>query len=519
MLGPGTYLELAGRKMFSRWGRTFFTLLCISLGVAVLAAVSSLVDGVHGTLLGASRRARSMRDDVIWLAVRSHHETEGEEKVEKGRLFLTDEDREALLARPGVLAVAQPEGVYPVHLDLPGDLPRRSDRVEGVSRAYMQRYLGEPFRGEGLEGTRLKGKVPVVLGCHLLNLFYDEERKIFRLNRDFRPEAWIGTEFELVVGDNYVGFTDPFEGAWRDGRGLFERVAADQLKIRRRRQFDDLARRWDMNLFDRTLRLQAVVVGFSEFETSLVPLDLAAQFKRWLQLRSMLSRLGAATKMRASRRSRLAARLPGRAEAGPKRYFRLRLLMDDADRVEAMRKELDEEGFRPRTLDSSMVEELKVIERVSRIVRRFFYGLGFLLVCVSGCFIWLTVGKSVSDSRREIGVLRAVGATRGCICRIFLVEAALLGLGGGILGVLCGWCLAWALSVHSLRLALANVEKLAMTGLAYRFEEVLPQTLFHPDPSAALAILGITIVVSCLAGLIPSLRAAWVDPVQALRYE
>lgn len=514
MLGPGTYLELATRKIASRWGRTLFTLVCISLGVSILAAVSSLVEGVHATMLGASRRARSMRDDVLWLTVRMAPDEEPGEGAGRGKISFTEEDRLALSAREGVLAVSEPVSLYPVSLDLPVTVPRRSGNVEGVTHAYMGRYLAGRFRAKGLEG--LAGRVPVVVGCHFLNLRYDETTKVFRLNRAFRPEDWVGKEFDLVVGDNYAGVCEDFEGAWRDGRALYERVDAETLAKNRRRRYDDLARRWDMNVYDRTLRLRAVVVGFNEFEGHLVPLDVAERIRRWLQLRSMLARLGAVRVRGLRKRPAPAVRA---ADPPERRYHRLRMLVADAARVEGLRKALDGEGYNPRTLDSSMVEELKVMERVSTVVRRFLYGLGFLLLCVSGCFIWLTVSKSASDSRREIGVLRAVGATRGCILRIFLVEAGLLGLGGGIMGVLGGWGLAWALSHHSLRLALANVEKLAMSGLAYRFEEVVPATLFHPDAHAAGIIVAVTVAVSCLAGLVPSLRAAWIDPVRALRYE
>jgi putative ABC transport system permease protein len=113
---------------------------------------------------------------------------------------------------------------------------------------------------------------------------------------------------------------------------------------------------------------------------------------------------------------------------------------------------------------------------------------------VGGIVITNIMLVSVVERTREIGVRRAIGATRAHIRRQFLSEAILLALGGGIIGVLLGVAIAMTIS--------------AVTPLP---------TLVRPQLIAAG--LGIAIVTGALAGFIPAVRASKLPPVEALRWE
>jgi putative ABC transport system permease protein len=128
-------------------------------------------------------------------------------------------------------------------------------------------------------------------------------------------------------------------------------------------------------------------------------------------------------------------------------------------------------------------------------------GLFSLMILISG--ISLIVGGivimnimlvSVVERTREIGVRRAIGATRSHIRRQFLTEAVLLSLGGGILGVLVGMIIAKLISVLS----------------------PMP-TLVRPQLIAAGLL--ISVVTGVLAGVVPAWRASKLPPVEALRFE
>ena len=162
-------------------------------------------------------------------------------------------------------------------------------------------------------------------------------------------------------------------------------------------------------------------------------------------------------------------------------------------------------------------ETLVVFDKGAIIAKRVSYAIGAILLIVTGILIWLIIGKSVMDSRREIGLLRAVGSTKRTVLHVFMVEAGMLGTLGGFVGLLEGWLLARLITTFGLWFATTNVEKIAADGQIFRAQELLPKTLHAFEPEAGIAMMIVTISISCLAGVVPALRAARLDPVEALR--
>jgi putative ABC transport system permease protein len=101
---------------------------------------------------------------------------------------------------------------------------------------------------------------------------------------------------------------------------------------------------------------------------------------------------------------------------------------------------------------------------------------------------------SVTERTREIGVRKALGATRGEILFQFLIEAATLTLIGGVCGMALGALIAWGINTFS----------------------PIPATV--PLWSVAAAIIA-SVITGILFGLYPANKAARLDPVEALRYE
>jgi putative ABC transport system permease protein len=106
---------------------------------------------------------------------------------------------------------------------------------------------------------------------------------------------------------------------------------------------------------------------------------------------------------------------------------------------------------------------------------------------------------TVTERTREIGLRKAIGARKADIRFQFIVESAMLSLGGGAIGILLGWGISWLIGVvaSSMGTALTPVIKLS---------SVLMATLF----SAAVGLF---------FGLYPASRAANLQPVEALRVE
>jgi putative ABC transport system permease protein len=119
--------------------------------------------------------------------------------------------------------------------------------------------------------------------------------------------------------------------------------------------------------------------------------------------------------------------------------------------------------------------------------------------------IYNSFAIAVTHRRREVGILRALGATRSQVQRLFLVESAIAGFIGSILGAAAG--LAGARSIVQYTSAVMELAG----GVAQRVTEL--------SVSPALLIFGIAIGVSTslLAAWVPARNAARLDPVQALQ--
>ena len=119
--------------------------------------------------------------------------------------------------------------------------------------------------------------------------------------------------------------------------------------------------------------------------------------------------------------------------------------------------------------------------------------------------IYNTFSIAVTQRRTEIGTLRALGATQGGIKRLFLLESAIAGMFGSLLGLVVGLAIARGLATY-LSGFLGEVY-----GVAQRAEEI------SADPRLLGAALAIGVVTSVIAGWIPARNAAAVDPVKALQ--
>jgi putative ABC transport system permease protein len=129
--------------------------------------------------------------------------------------------------------------------------------------------------------------------------------------------------------------------------------------------------------------------------------------------------------------------------------------------------------------------------------------LSYIALVVGAFLIYNTISVSVVRRRADIGILRAIGATRGWILAAFLAEAAAFGFAGALLGVLLGR----AMAEGAVRLVGATVESLYVSSQ--------PGEIRLTFGSVAFA-LGIGIAISILSALGPAREAASVKPVEAM---
>lgn len=174
----------------------------------------------------------------------------------------------------------------------------------------------------------------------------------------------------------------------------------------------------------------------------------------------------------------------------------------DVTRAVELTAQLKKEGFQVQSLEGVV----EVANRVVTVITLMFTLIGSMALLVATIGIANTMVMAIYERTREIGILKAMGASCGEIRQMFMMEAGCIGLIGGVIGLLLGW------------LAGLGMNQVVPIYLRHR-ELPVHGDFFVVTFGLAGGTILFAIFIGLVAGLLPAQRAAKLDPLQALRHE
>jgi putative ABC transport system permease protein len=182
-------------------------------------------------------------------------------------------------------------------------------------------------------------------------------------------------------------------------------------------------------------------------------------------------------------------------------YSSLSVRVGSPNQVPAVEDAIKKMGFNA----FSLVDATRSMRQFFAVLDGFLAIFGSLALAVASIGIVNTLVMAILERRREIGIMKAIGASDADVRGLFFAEAGAMGLVGGAAGVTLGWVIGRLINFG--------------TNIYLERQHFPPAQIWSVPLWLVLSAIAFSVVVSLLSGLYPAARAARLDPVQALRYE
>lgn len=459
------YLEEIAWSFKKQKLRTALTASGIGIGAFALALMVALGEGLESYIESQIRAFGNPRVVMVFPEVAKmgeklmdrlsqfgkpaepiSEEDETEKKVRRGGLWITKEQSDALRAVPGVKSVAPFIGIEVDGIRLVGD---KEDRWYKVDFATL---VSNPIMG-----TLALGRTPAATPA---------------ASDGAAPET-----SEVVLSPQYArsfGRSAADDPSWLVGREVEIRVPR-LSNVASRFVFRDPTKYKEV----RTV-FRARVTGLAE--------------------ESPLSRVVFASVPLGREMARFQSQNADLLSDEKIGYQAIVRVADDAD-PDAVKAEIKKLGLVARSTE----EELKAVSQIFLVIDSFLTVFGLIALFVATFGIVNTLLMAITERTREIGVMKALGATRRTIRKLFAAEAAAIGVVGGIGGAAFAFAVGQIANLAARRLPVAAALK-GYSVFVFPWWLLLGAVLFA-------AFIG------ALAGIYPANRAASLDPIDALRYD
>lgn len=183
------------------------------------------------------------------------------------------------------------------------------------------------------------------------------------------------------------------------------------------------------------------------------------------------------------------------------RYEQARVKVADSNSIPAAKEVIIDKGYQVASLSETIDQANKIFKIIQTVLGLF--GAVALVVSSIGMFNTMTV--TLLERTNEIGIMRAIGATKGALKSMFLFESLIIGFLGGVMGEVIG-------------IGGASIFNFAVNSLARRFGGASTDLFYFPGWFLG-GIIILSMVIGFLSGVFPARRAANLEPLEALRYK
>ena len=443
-------MELAGRNLREAALRNSLTTLGIAVGVASLVAMLSLGVGLQQMI--NKRLARSGLFNAVFVSQRQNFHGFGERRQAPASI-----DQTRLLDDAAL---------------------EQLEKIPNVVEAYPDIRFGSEVRFNGKSYAAFLTGVPPSAAQ---DDAYEGMTGHFFSNPN-ADEAILQSEFAKQLGENPAALL---------GQGLALRYAERQPLPPDKQAGDNAGAGWGFTVIprERTLRIVGVIDttpgiggGFGHGGVY-IPLAVAKNLRtvQGNDLRSVLRSTNDGT--------------------APITYSNATVRVKSPEQVAAVEESIKQMGFGA----FSLLDATRNLRRVFAVIDLFLGIFGSLALAVASLGIINTLVMAILERRREIGILKALGAADQDVRRLFFSEAGAMGLIGGAMGVLFGWLMGLAINFG--------------TDIYLRRQGLPPETVCAVPWWLVAGAIGFSVAVSLMAGMYPASRAAKLNPVEALRYE
>ena len=190
-----------------------------------------------------------------------------------------------------------------------------------------------------------------------------------------------------------------------------------------------------------------------------------------------------------------------RAASDQPAYSSISVRVKNPSQIQGVEDAIKKMGF----TTFSILDASRSLQQVFKVLYAFLGIFGSLALAVASIGIVNTLVMAILERRREIGIMKAIGASDGDVRKLFFAEAGAMGIIGGIFGVVFGWAIGQVINFG--------------TNIYLKSQSIPPEHFWAVPWWLVVFAIAFAFIVSLVSGLYPAGRAARLDPVQALRYE